>query len=308
MSHESPAWNDAPRETTASDGWAAGVPEAPHAYTHQAPYADPPPPAAGVYGDDATTGGAVGATQGDCQLDLSDIALEWIANEDRIGYQQFTAIEIPDFESRFSLYHRVLHAFFIPYRTRFFDGRDMTQDEQVNSLASNLCDALDNTIDGRPSSETYYNTLLGGRLPTLRISMSQYTPDGMRKKLTSQTVGCDETRPDEVVIEYLSSVLKIGILVLDAHRRDIAPMECYRKMKEYDSTIVLLFHRQDPVSRNPPYFNCVALVPNIIDEDLRDEILENATTLFSTSHSFIQSLHTRAETVAAKYNALMLRH
>lgn len=244
----------------------------------------------------------------DGQFNISDIVIGWIGDSERIGYQQLTAIEIPDLERRFSLYHRVLHAFFIPYRTCFYDGRDMTQEEQVTNLIENLCGALDNTVSGKPGTPSYYSSLLDGRLPTLRVSMSEYTPEGMRKKIASQAAGCGDIRPDESVIEYLSMVLKIGILVLDVHRRDIVPMDCNRRMREYDNTVVLTFHRRDNTRQEPPHFMCVALVPHITDNDLQEEILDFATTLFATSHPFIQALHARSETVHGKVTAMLSRH
>jgi len=248
--------------------------------------------------------------EADSGFNINDLILEWIAEPSKINYSQLRAIEIPDLErTEHTLYHRALHAFYTPYRTQFYDGKTITPTEHVRSLAQAMCRELESPSlipsGGGDKAKSYYEYLFRGKLHHLAVSLQKYTPEGLRAEIQAAHAGCTDTRPDEVIVEYLSMILQIGIIVIDAHKQDVCAMECTSSMRRFENTIVLLFHRRNRTTGEPAYYSCVALLPSGAEELDPDEVTEYTSTLFSTKHSFITALYERAEVVTKKFKQIL---
>lgn len=240
-------------------------------------------------------------------LSLSQLVLKWVDDPERINYKTHRIIYIPDAENNHTLYHRALHAFFAPYRTNFYDGHEMSNEDQVARLIDALYTSLDTPVpDGEHLSpdergKTFIEVLLRGRVVSMRKTIPEYTHEGLREKIRRIDAGCpyDRNKPDELVIELLARVARVGIYVLDANRQDLYFLECHEIMSNFKQAIVLLYNRGD--EKRPSHFLCVALIPNYDVPFDESETLENAVTLFNSNHPFIEALEKRAQQQIAEY-------
>lgn len=237
------------------------------------------------------------------EVTLADVMLDWVADSPNgIGFSEVSAISLPRTRenTEFSLYHNVLNAFFMPYRTGFMKGQKVSSVDLVKMLSAELEQKLD-----KPGEDgtTPYQTLYNKRLPEVAKYMSKYTVEGLKAEIQSPWVGCSGPRPESVVIEYLARSIRHGILVLDAERQDVCAMGLEDTMKTYDYTIVLLYHRAH--NDAPPHFTLVMLQPiqivrragkneGAIDLELMDEQVKS---VFDTNSPFIQAIYARIKAI-----------
>lgn len=123
------------------------------------------------------------------------------------------------------LFHALLDAFFIPYRTGNFKGKKVTK----RSMVRHLRKALAKTLKGK------YTRLADGHLPQFAMEIPEFRLDNMVKELASENpIGFG-------FLEHISNEIEKDIYVLDATRRDIYITGEDRFLQQGRNSIVLIY-------------------------------------------------------------------
>lgn len=230
---------------------------------------------------------------------LGSLTLRWMKNIGYINSTRVIEMPNPDVLESNSLYHATLEAVFLPYRTGYMRGEEVTTSQLVASLKDSLIQMCNKPADKENSKETIYEILGGGSLAKSAAVQRGCTLEFFKVRLDDVMAGVTpEGDPDLYVIELVARVCNVGIIILDATEQDILTYDEF--MFSFTHCIVLIFYRENeytPFGNHPPFFASLALLAHG-DDNTPISKLERFETpsMFSINNPFIKCLRNRITT------------
>lgn len=113
------------------------------------------------------------------------------------------------------LFHAICNSFYKPYRLEMIDGIKASRQEIVVKFRSELALLIDQVNPMDKLGRTFYDTYANGTLKEMGKTDPNYTLDGMKAWLNSNSPMGDE------IITFVSTIIQKDIYFLDTRTRNI---------------------------------------------------------------------------------------